>query len=109
MVAPQQPQREPVEGSDEGTEVRHAQKHLGPLSHLSRRLVRERHGSDPTRVHSALANEPGDPIGDHAGLPGAGPRQHQLGASFVGHGFELLWVQRLFPVDGRRPGRKGSG
>ena len=64
-----------------------------PLLHLVGRFVSEGDGEDLERRHAGLGDEPGDPVGEHAGLARSGPGNDQQGAIAVGDGLALDWVQ----------------
>ena len=82
-----------------------ARQLLDAVEHLPRGLVREREEEDLARAH-ALREEPGDPVGQRAGLAGAGPREDEERAGLGGHRRELLVVQLRPEVDlGDRVGR----
>jgi len=61
--------------------------------HLVCRFVCKRYGEDPTRMDAQLTDEPGDAIGDHAGLARAGAGEHEQGAGTVRHRLALLLIQ----------------
>ena len=64
-----------------------------PVAHLPRRLVREGHRQDGSRVGAVGEHPPGDAPGQHPRLPGPGPGEHQRGAGRRGHRLPLSRVQ----------------
>src|SRR6185503_16682562 len=79
-----------------------------PLFHLAGRLVGERHGDDLRRIDPPLVGEPGDPVGDYAGFPRSGPREHQLRTLAMGDRGDLLRVQLLLEVQRASAHRTGK-
>jgi len=98
-VGAQQAQGVAVEGAEEGLERPGGEQPLGAIAHLGRGLVGEGDGDDPGRVDAAFAHQPGDPVGDDAGLPGAGARHDELWPPLVGDRGELLGIELPFEVD----------
>ena len=71
-----------------------------PLAHLRRRLVGEGDREDLPRPGGAGGEQVGDPVGEHAGLAGAGPGQHQQGPLAVHDRLALGRVEsRQQPLD----------
>ena len=56
---------------------------LDPVLHLGRGLVGEGDGQDRSGVRLALADQPGDPTGQHPGLAGARARDDEQRAALV--------------------------
>ena len=96
-VGPQDPHARRVERAHPHRAGDRADERGDALAHLVGRLVGERDGEDPRRVH-ALVDEVGDAVREHPGLarPGAGDDQQRPAA--VDDGVELVGVQ---PVGGR--------
>ncbi len=85
-----------VEGAQrEATTARRTDKPLQSLPHLAGRLVGEGDGHDTPGGDAELPHQPGDAVGEHAGLATARPGQHQHRAIGGGDGFLLLGVQSL--------------
>ena len=84
-----------------------AQQGRGPLLHLVGRLVGEGDGQDPLRPR-AVADQFGDAVGDHAGLSGSRPRQHQQRPGERVDGVVLGGVQ-VHPRIVSRRGRRAQG
>jgi hypothetical protein len=83
------------------------------LAHFPGGLVGERHRQDLMGPETMLQYQPGDFVGQHPGFAATGPRQHDLRAGGVHHGFQLGGVQevpeRNFAQFGALGGRgKGS-
>ena len=72
-LAAEHPAARGVEGEDPDRAGRLPEHPLEPLAHFPGRLVRERDREDLVRLHAARADEMGDAIREHAGLPGARP------------------------------------
>ena len=72
-----------------------AEQQLDALAHLLRGLVRERDREDLARPRRARVDEPGDAVGEHAGLARAGAREDQQRAVGVLDGLALGLVQAL--------------
>ena len=66
---------------------------LDPLAHLARGLVGEGDRDDAARRDAGLADEPGDAVGDDAGLSGAGPGEHEQRAARVDDRLPLRGVR----------------
>ena len=66
-----------------------------PGAHLAGGLVGEGDGEDVPRRDAHLRQHPGDAVGEHAGLPGPRPGEHQHGAIRRGNGSLLLRVECL--------------
>ena len=66
--APHDPRADRVERPHPHPDRLFAELARDTLAHLARRLVRERHGEDPLRVHTLLADEARDAGGEHARL-----------------------------------------
>ena len=64
-----------------------------PLFHFPRSLIGKGHRGNMPGRHAPFLDQPGDLAGDHAGLPGARPGQHQQRAIGVMHGFLLAGVE----------------
>ena len=82
----------------EGAEPRHALDDLADhaadaLLHLARRLVGEGDREDLARAGAAGRQDVGDARGQHAGLAGAGAREHQHRTVERHHRFALLRVE----------------
>ena len=98
----------------EGAEPRHAfdglAEHLAePQLHLARGLVGEGDGEDFAGPGAALAEDVGDAAGQHAGLAGAGARQHQHRAVQRFHRLALLGIEAGEILRGRgRPRTRGN-
>ncbi len=91
----------------ERAEPRHAFHHAADQSadpdlHLPRRLVGEGDGEDLTRPGAAVAQDVGDPGGEHARLAGAGASQHEQRPVQRLHRLPLLRVERV-EILGRAP------
>ena len=90
----------------EGAEPRHAlhglAEHLAePQLHLARGLVGEGHRQDFLRARPALAQDVGDPRGQHAGLAGAGAGQHQNRSVQRLDRFALFRIEPVADIAGR--------
>jgi hypothetical protein len=79
-----------------------ARQILHPVQHLLGGLVGEGEQEDLAGAHP-LGKQPGDPVGEGAGLPGTGPGQHEERPRRGSHGRELLIVE-LGPKIDRRNG-----
>jgi hypothetical protein len=71
---------------------------LQSRAHLAGGLVGEGHRQDRPRWHALDFVEPADPVGEYAGLAGAGTGQHQVVAGRGAHGFALRVVERIDQV-----------
>ncbi len=97
-----------------GAEPRHAfdrlAQHLAePQLHLARRLVGEGDREDLARPRPARAQDMGDPAGQHPGLAGAGPGQHQNRPVQRFHRLALLGIEAREILRGRgRAGTRGD-
>ena len=60
------------------------------LHHLFGGLIRKSHGQDPPRAHPHRFDQISHPLGDDAGLAGAGPGQNQHRAVDGLNGFLLF-------------------
>ncbi len=99
----------------EGAEPRHAFHRLAdhladPQLHLPRRLVGEGHRQDFRRPGAAEAQDMGDARGEHAGLAGAGPGQHQHRSVQRLDRLALLRIEagEIFRVPRRGPRTRGD-
>ena len=93
----------------ERAEPRHAldgaaHQRADALLHLARRLVGEGDGQDLGAARAARAQDVGNAGGEHAGLAGAGPRQHQHRSVDRLDGGPLLRVE-VRPCRGPRAAR----
>jgi hypothetical protein len=79
-----------------------------PLPHLARRLVREGDGEDLLRLHADRRHEVGDPVCEHARLPGAGPCDDEHRAFGRENGLPLGGIQVREVLIGRREGHDPS-
>ena len=96
MLVLQDVQSQGVEGGDaQAACLLLAEQFAGTLLHFLRRLVGEGDGADLFRPIAALADQPGDLLGDHAGLAAAGPGQHQTGLLDGHHGLSLGFIEVL--------------
>ena len=97
---------EGVVGRQQGGRPAGADQVGEPLAHLVGRLVGEGDAEDVFGLHDAAADEPGDAVADHAGLPGAWAGEDEQGPARVAHGGLLFVVeageQRLGRVAGGR-------
>jgi hypothetical protein len=87
---------------------RAADEQLDALAHLLRRLVGERDGEDLVRAGEPAADQPRDPVGEHARLARAGARQDQQRPLAVGHRVALGRVEPLEQRLGRGGGTRGG-
>ena len=87
-----------VEGSAPEPVRLHAGEIANPVEHFLRRLVGEGEQEDFTRTHP-LGEKPGHPVGQGAGLAGAGPGQNQKRPGLGGDGGELFVVELGPEVD----------
>ena len=104
-VRPQHPGAGGVERHHPHRAHRAADEQLDPLAHLLRGLVGEGDREDLVRTGEAGADQPRDPVGEHARLARAGAGQDQQRALAVGHRVALGRVQ---PFE-QRLGRGGPG
>ena len=81
-----------VEGAHPG-QLLFAEEPRQPRLHLGGRLVGEGDRQDAPGRHLAFADQPGDPVGEGAGLAGAGARQDQQGAVAMLHRLALGGVE----------------
>ena len=113
-VLAQDPHARRVEGGDERRlEPDRQEERLDPAGHLTRRLVGEGDGQQVARRDTALAGEPGDPVGDDARLaaPGAGQDEERpvtggdglalRRVQIVEEALELGWHRSIVPADRR--------
>ena len=111
----QDPHAGRVEGADPHDLGAAPDQLADPLAHLRGRLVGEGDRQDRARVRAAFGDQPGDPPGQHPGLPGAGSRHDEQRRALVHHGLALRLVQPLEqllpgrPTTLRRPGPPSSG
>ncbi len=85
-----------VEGAEPGHAFHHAADQLPDAGlHLARRLVGEGDGEDLPGPGAPQAQDMGDAGGEHAGLAGAGARQHQKRAVERLDRLALLGVERV--------------
>ena len=94
-VAPQHPGRERVEGAEPQPLRWLAQDLRHPLAHLARRLVGEGDGEDLVGKSAARKQDVGEAGGEHPGLAGARPRQHQHRPLGRFHRLALRLVQAI--------------
>ena len=78
------------------------------LLHLARRLVGEGDGQNLGAPRTARAHDVGDAGGEHAGLAGAGPRQHEHRSVDRLDGGALLWVE-IGHIGGRGQPERARG
>ena len=84
-----------MEGRDEGRANSRGQDEvLHATAHLVGRLVGEGDGEYVARVHSFHAEEPGDAVGDDAGLAAARAREDEHGSLGRLHGLLLHGIER---------------
>jgi hypothetical protein len=80
-----------------------AEQQADPLDHLARGLVGEGHREYLPGPRPPSQQEMGKPCGQHAGLAGARPGEHQQGAVVREHGGPLLGIEAFeMPRVGRR-------
>jgi hypothetical protein len=82
-----------VESHDPHAPMDAPEQQLDALAHLLRGLVRERDGQDLAGPRDVRLHEPGDSVGEHAGLAGAGAGEHQQRPVTVHDGLALGSVQ----------------
>ena len=82
------------------------QEVVHPFEHFAGGLVGEGQQKDLTRPVSLL-KEPGDAVGEGAGLAAAGTCDHEMGSCGGGDGLELLVVERFREID-RAPASGGG-
>ncbi len=95
---PQQPVREAVERADPEAPRREAEQPLDPVAHLGRSLVRERDREHVLRGNAVHADDPRDPVHEHARLAAARAGEHERRPVGRGHGRALRVVQRIDDV-----------
>ncbi|MDH6190971.1 hypothetical protein M2168_004003 [Streptomyces sp. CZ24] len=84
-----------VEGGDPHGVGARADQLLHALLHLARGLVGEGDREDLARVHTALAEQVGDAVGEHAGLAGTGSGDDEQRRPAVDDGGALLVVESV--------------
>jgi|GEM_PF-1450627 len=94
-VGAQQAVGDAVEGAEPHAGGAVTEQPLDPAAHLRRRLVGEGHGEDGIGRHAHRLHQPGDAVGEHAGLAGASASQHQGGGGWAGDGLTLGVVERV--------------
>ena len=82
-----------VKCADERAAAGAACKPIDPFEHLIGSLVGEGDGEDGGGVDVAMADQPGDAVGDDAGFAGAGTGENEQRPAFVCHCFALLGVE----------------
>ncbi len=92
-VGAQHPGAGRVEGRHPHRPGRAADQRLDPLAHLLGGFVGEGDREDLARPGGAGRQQVGDPVGEHAGLAGAGAGQHQQRPLAVAHRLALRLVQ----------------
>ena len=75
-----------------------------PLAHFPCGFVGEGEGVDAVRRITRLTHQPGNFLGDNAGLAAAGTGNDEQRAAEIGDGFGLLGIQ-----GGNSGGHKGAG
>jgi hypothetical protein len=112
-VQAQQAMRQAVEGADPHARAPAATARcsaLGARAHLAGGLVGERHRKDAVRRHAVHLVEPGDAVGEHAGLAGTGAGEDQVVTGRCGDGLALRRIQRVEQVRNiHRPILRGRG
>ena len=76
---------------------------MHPVEHFFGRFVGEREQHNLAR-RDALVQEPGDAVGEGAGLTRTGAGQHQHGARSSGYGSVLLGIEGFTEIDRRIAG-----
>ncbi len=94
-VEAQQPMRQAVERADPERAARYPQQRLDPPAHLTRSLVRERHGQHAMRGHVLSLDQPGDPVREYACLAAPGSGEHQDRTERGGDRLALRFVQGI--------------
>jgi len=93
-----------MEGAEPGHALDRLAQHLAePKLHLARRLVGEGDRENFAGTGAALAQDVGDPAGQHPGLAGAGARQYQDRA------VQRFHRRALLGIEAGKVGRAGSG
>ncbi len=92
-VQAQQAVGQAMESADPHAAAAVAQLQVGARAHLAGGLVGEGHRQDAVGRHALDFIEPGDAVGEHAGLAGAGAGQDQIVARRRGDGLALCGVQ----------------
>ena len=99
-LAPQQAGAHGVEGAQPQIVRLLAEQLFQAGFHLAGGLVGEGHRQDVVRAHLLGLHQVGNAVGQHAGLAGARPGQHQDLARPGGHGLALLRVERIQEREG---------
>src|SRR5690606_29720966 len=97
-VQAQQAMGDAVEGTDPHAAAAVAQLQVGARAHLAGGLVGEGDREDPVRRHAQDFIEPGDAVGEDAGLAGAGTGQHEVMAGRGRDGLALGAVEAVEKV-----------
>ena len=92
-VLPQDADPDAVEGAHPQVVRARADELHAALLHLPRRAVGEGDGQDLPGREAHAVDEPGDLVGDRAGLAAAGASQHQHRPVVRQDGLALRWVQ----------------
>ncbi len=95
VMQAQHAMREAVEGADPHRRGGNAEQRLDAPAHLARRLVGEGHREHRERRQAADLADPGDAVGEHAGLAAAGAGEHQDRAGLGADRLALALVQRI--------------
>ncbi|CAB4346855.1 unannotated protein [freshwater metagenome] len=72
-----------------------AEQVLDAAAHYLRRFVRERDRENLTGARASCFNQPSEPMGQYARLPGTCACQYQQRAAVVSDGFALRVVQSI--------------
>ncbi|KAG1088317.1 hypothetical protein G6F40_013526 [Rhizopus arrhizus] len=97
-VQAQQAVGQAVEGADPHAAAAVGQLRVDAVAHFAGRLVGEGHRENAVGRHAIDFMQPGDAVGEYAGLAGTGTGQHQVVAGGSGDGFALGRVQAIKQV-----------
>src|SRR5690606_24261853 len=97
-VQAQQAVGDAVEGADPHAAAAVAQLQVGTGAHLAGGLVGEGDRQDPVRGHAQHLVQPGDAVGEDAGLAGTGTGQHEVVAGRGRDGLALCAIEAIEKV-----------
>ncbi|KAG1253715.1 hypothetical protein G6F68_011200 [Rhizopus microsporus] len=97
-VQAQQAVGQAVEGADPHAAAAVGQLRVDAVAHFAGRLVGEGHRENAVGRHAIDFMQPGDAVGEYAGLAGTGTGQHPVVAGGSGDGFALGRVQAIKQV-----------